>query len=324
MPIRSFTTVPKDPREWGKFFRETTVTADVVAPDTVDTAMLIDGAVTDAKLRDSSPLSVIGRPVNSTGDPSNIAAANDGEVLRRSGAVLGFGTLATAGIADNAVTDGKLRDSAALSVMGRSANSTGDPADIAAANDGEVLRRSGTALGFGTVATAGIADDAVTNAKLANMADSTIKGRTSGAGTGDPVDLTAAQVATIVATAVASALNLTASTYTPTLTNVTNLDSSTVLNGYYVRVGNIVVAAGAALVDATTNGLATELGISLPVASNFSSAFGFDVAGAAGSNTINQSGAIIGDATNDRARLQYIAQSAAAQVMWWVFMYAVI
>ena len=51
-------------------------------------------------------------------------------------------------IANNAVTDPKLRDSAALSVIGRSANSSGDPADIAAATDGDVLRRAGTTLGF--------------------------------------------------------------------------------------------------------------------------------------------------------------------------------
>ncbi|TXH12493.1 MAG: DUF2793 domain-containing protein [Hyphomicrobiaceae bacterium] len=42
-----------------------------------------------------------------------------------------------------------------------------------------------------------IADDAVTNAKLANMASATIKGRIS-AGSGDPEDLTAAQVKTLL------------------------------------------------------------------------------------------------------------------------------
>lgn len=41
------------------------------------------------------------------------------------------------------------------------------------------------------------AADSITNTMLANMADSTIKGRASGAGTGDPTDLTAAQVCTI-------------------------------------------------------------------------------------------------------------------------------
>jgi hypothetical protein len=66
------------------------------------------------------------------------------------------------------VTNAKLRHSAALSVIGRTSNTDGAPADIAAANDGEVFRRSGTAVGFGTVATAGIADDAVTTAKILN------------------------------------------------------------------------------------------------------------------------------------------------------------
>lgn len=44
-----------------------------------------------------------------------------------------------------------------------------------------------------------IANDAVTNAQAANMAQATVKGRAAGAGTGDPTDLTAAQVKTIVA-----------------------------------------------------------------------------------------------------------------------------
>ena len=41
-------------------------------------------------------------------------------------------------------------------------------------------------------------DDSATNAKLANMAQATIKGRASGAGTGDPTDLTDAQLRTIL------------------------------------------------------------------------------------------------------------------------------
>lgn len=76
------------------------------------------------------------------------------------------GTIATGDLANNAVDSTKLRDSAALSVIGNATNAAADPADIAAATDGHVLRRSGTALGFGTVASAGIADAAVTAAKL--------------------------------------------------------------------------------------------------------------------------------------------------------------
>ena len=72
----------------------------------------------------------------------------------------------TTKIADNAVDNTKLRDSAALSVIGNSNSTTGNPADIVAATDGQVLRRSGTSVGFGTVGTAGIADDAITTAQI--------------------------------------------------------------------------------------------------------------------------------------------------------------
>lgn len=43
-----------------------------------------------------------------------------------------------------------------------------------------------------------LANDSVTNALLANMAQATIKGRASGAGTGDPTDLTATQATAIL------------------------------------------------------------------------------------------------------------------------------
>jgi hypothetical protein len=58
----------------------------------------------------------------------------------------------------NSVSNTELRDSAALTVIGRSANSTGDPADIAAtAASGAVLRESGSVLGFGTLTNAALA-----------------------------------------------------------------------------------------------------------------------------------------------------------------------
>lgn len=107
-------------------------------------------------------------------------------------------TVGTSQIDADAVTDAKLRNSAALSVIGNATNASADPGDIAAGTDGHVLRRSGTALGFGTIATAGIADAAVTLAKLANLAHATIIGRASGAGTGVPTALSASQVAAIV------------------------------------------------------------------------------------------------------------------------------
>lgn len=84
---------------------------------------------------------------------------------------LATGTITTGGVitltdARDFCTSGPY--AAALSVIGRSANTVGVTNEIVAANDGEVLRRSGTSIGFGTVATAGLADDAVTTAKIAD------------------------------------------------------------------------------------------------------------------------------------------------------------
>jgi microcystin-dependent protein len=100
-----------------------TGTASAIADGSVTTAKIVDGSVTTAKIADA--------------------------------------TSTTTG-----VTNSELRHSAALSVIGRSANTSGAPADIAAATDGHVLRRSGTAIGFGQIATSGIADGSVGLAKL--------------------------------------------------------------------------------------------------------------------------------------------------------------
>lgn len=68
-----------------------------------------------------------------------------------------FGALATldsvssSEIDANAVGNAQFRQSVALSVVGNSANATGNVADISAASDGQVLRRSGTSLGFGAL-----------------------------------------------------------------------------------------------------------------------------------------------------------------------------
>lgn len=54
-------------------------------------------------------------------------------------------------IANNAITDAKLRDSVGTSVIGRSANSTGDPADIVATADEQFFKRVGGALVFASL-----------------------------------------------------------------------------------------------------------------------------------------------------------------------------
>jgi hypothetical protein len=91
-----------------------------------------------------------------------------GDVTGSASSDLTTGPSIGATIANDAVTFAKMQNSAAagLSVVGRSAATAGDFAELTAATDGHVVRRSGSAVGFGTVATAGIADAAVTAPKL--------------------------------------------------------------------------------------------------------------------------------------------------------------
>src|SRR6266704_279113 len=60
----------------------------------------------------------------------------------------------TIGVATNGIVDAKLRQGAATSVVGRSANSTGNVADIAAGADNRLLGRRAGALTFAAVALA--------------------------------------------------------------------------------------------------------------------------------------------------------------------------
>ena len=97
-------------------------------------------------------------------------------------------------------------------------------------------------------------------------------------------------------------LVLDAGTYTPTLTNVTNVTGSTSASFQYMRVGNVVTVSGVLKIQPTAVNTNTELGISLPVASNFT-----DISNCGGNLGLGQSlgdamvKGIIADTTNDRA-----------------------
>lgn len=223
---------------------------------------------------------------------------------------------------DDGSTSGSLRRAAALSVKGNATNTTGAVADIAAASDGHVLRRSGTSIGFGTIATAGIADGAVTGAKIVQSgtldigaASITTTGNLTSAllksGAGSPEGVTTADVGAIYCDTTNGWLWQKESgsgntgwriigasgTYTPTATVVSNLDSVTPNSMAWTRVGNVVFVEGLVSVDPTAAGTVSYR-ITLPVASNFSLARQLN---GTCITTVASIGFVTGDATNDAA-----------------------
>ena len=109
------------------------------------------------------------------------------------------GVLPTANLADDSVTDAKLRESAALTVIGRAANSTGNPADIAAASNNLFLARASDALAFQAIDhganVSGLSDDDHTQyALLAGRSGGQVI--TGGTASGDDITLRSTSNAT--------------------------------------------------------------------------------------------------------------------------------
>lgn len=100
--------------------------------------------------------------------------------------------------------------------------------------------------------------------------------------------------------------------YTPTLTNSVNVTSSTAHTCYWTQIGKIVTVTGTVELTTTTNATDTKLGISLPVAATLSS---YDhlsgVANGINAATKNATGVVTGDATNNRAILEFNAIAGA-------------
>lgn len=146
------------------------------------TVLTIDNdSVTYAKMQNVSGTDkLLGRSTAGSGDVEEIALTAAGRALvddadaSAQRTTLGLGTLATQSGTFSGTSSG---------------TNTGD----------QTITLTGDVTGSGTgTFAATVANDAVTNAKAANMAQSTIKGRAVSAGTGDPTDLTAAQATAIL------------------------------------------------------------------------------------------------------------------------------
>ena len=115
-------------------------------------------------------------------------------------------------------------------------------------------------------------------------------------------------------------------TYTPTLTSVTNVAASTSTSHFrWFRVGLVVYVSGQIDIDPTAGSTLTSLGITLPVASNLALARQLSGIAVMDNGTVMTLGRIQGDATNDRAQLDFYSDSGAANRAWQIqFSYVVL
>jgi len=154
-----------------------------------------------------------------------------------------------------------------------------------------------TSLGLGTLATQAASAVAITG------------------GTIDGTTITGGSVLGVSA--------LASGTYTPTLTNVTNIDSTTAYDAQYLRVGSVVTVSGELDLNPTVTPADTEVGISLPIASNLAQTY--QLGGTANSfDVISEAGTVRGDAANNRASLRLVTNSAATHKMTFIFTYLII
>jgi hypothetical protein len=114
--------------------------------------------------------------------------------------------------------------------------------------------------------------------------------------------------------------NVFSGTYTPTLTNVTNVDASTSQVSSYMRVGNVVTVCGSVNIDPTAAG-STEIRMSIPVASDFTAAH---QAGGTFNDVTNQGGGIFAAPSTDDVRLIFTASSVVNTSFYFSFTYRVI
>lgn len=209
---RTFRVVPEDTRSWDLFLKDF-----LAGLEDVDVG----------EMSDLAGLSVLGRTANTIGAPAAITAGTDGDVLRRSGTALNFGTITSASVSNfnEAAQDAvaaALTNSATITWTYTDGTNTISGTVVTAAIDhngllnyvadehvahaGVTLTAGAGLTGGGTIAASrtfavGAGTGITVNADdvaLSDMAQSRIKGRAEGVGTGAPTDLTPTQVAAII------------------------------------------------------------------------------------------------------------------------------
>ena len=114
-------------------------------------------------------------------------------------------------------------------------------------------------------------------------------------------------------------------TYTPTITNSTNVAASTPRLTSYFRVGNMVTVFGQVDADPTAGSANTSIGVSLPIASVFSNSWELAGNGTVGDASQDRAGvSIVGDTTNNRATFAWFAPDGTNRTITFMFSYRIL
>jgi len=138
---------------------------------------------------------------------------------------------------------------------------------------------------------------------------------------GDVLGYVGGEVARIPTGTFAEADDFESGTYTPVPIGVANVASFAAFTAQYARNGTVGSVSGKVDVTATLGGTLTQLGISLPIASNLAAQQ--DCAGTAVATAVAQYGAIDADATNNRAQLNFISADTTTRTMMFQFQYRI-
>lgn len=136
-------------------------------------------------------------------------------------------------------------------------------------------------------------------------------------------NLNASNLATGTVNAARLPITLAAGTFTPTLTNTLNIDSTTPQQCQYLRVGNTVTVSGIILVNPTAAG-DTQVGMSLPVASDLNISENLGGAGVWFGLGSFVPVRFIGDSVNNRADINFTATDGNSRALTFSFTYLVI
>ena len=121
---------------------------------------------------------------------------------------------------------------------------------------------------------------------------------------------------------VAAPIAMYSGTYTPTITNGSNVAASTAYVCQYMRVGSVVTVSGRVDIDPTLDATVTKFELSLPVASVMSSSG--QLAGTMMSNTTTvEHGPIFGNTTSDEAQFDWTVQNTSNHTIYFHFTYLV-